>query len=933
MTNGAGDDIATTGDLFSATGGLHLDPATPLAAYSASSGLNVALVTFTLQATSAIPAPSATLRNAARVVHVAASSGGADLSATGGPGLAGVTEVVTMAPTVSIGLTGTSAATTPGNVLALGETATFHATVTLPTGRSTGLRIDPALPAGLSVVSETITYATPGTTGLYVGEASTTGFSLGNLSAATPIRVELDIVARATGASNGTVQAVVSAVDPGGTGARVGTAAGAAIVARVPALSLAVDGPAHLQAGQVAAYTVRLTNVAGAAPAYGVRLLDTLGAGLVLVPGTAAASGPASGAVVGTAAGGGPTVDVARLDAGETLVLTLQAQAAPVATGASLAATVQATGSALPGGGAASQLAPVVASTAAILVAANVAVTLSSATARVGEVVTIRIDAALPVGDNPAVQVGATLADGLTVVPGSARLLAGGTGSVSGSGGQVAILLGEILVPPGGDGRVTVELQALVGAQPVGAGLAAAAMVSTGLATTAAATASLQVANTPPGLSGIVPLVATADDTAVAPFGTLVLADPDPGQSETGRVTLSNPANGTLISSGAGSYDRASGTYAVTGPAATVQEALRGLRFVPTPHQALVATVVATDLAVQVLDSAGGSTSATTRATAGGSNLPPAIAGGVAGQSTTTTLGVLPFGTLQLSDPDPSGTETLSIQASSGLGSLHGGLGVFDLATLTYTAHGTPDALMADARGLVFTPDAAGTVTFGITLDDGAGGIARDGTTTLRIQPSADTAGVAQHFLQLPGATFLTAAGGRFTTMVGEEYHGPVSYLHNQFIYDSADPAVIFAGATDSFVKSLSGFCAIQLAGGRNVVDAGPGSNFITGGAGDDTFFLDGTHGAVTWNTIQNFHPGDMMTLFGFHPGTSSFTWADAGGAAGYTGRTIHADLAGDGTVGASITFAGTTAADTDRYVVQTGSLGTLDYMAVTYLR
>ena len=158
-----------------------------------------------------------------------------------------------------------------------------------------------------------------------------------------------------------------------------------------------------------------------------------------------------------------------------------------------------------------------------------------------------------------------------------------------------------------------------------------------------------------------------------------------------------------------------------------------------------------------------------------------------------------------------------------------------------------------------------------------------------------------------------------------------MDYLRTQLIYDSADPAVMVAGAgaDSAFIKSFSGFCAIQVAGGRNVVDAGPGSNFIVGGAGEDTFFLEGNPAAVTWDTITGFHAGDAVTLFGFHPGTSSYAWADADGVAGYTGRTIHADLDGSGTVTASLTFAGTTAADAAGLVVTTGTIGGFDYLSV----
>ena len=112
-------------------------------------------------------------------------------------------------------------------------------------------------------------------------------------------------------------------------------------------------------------------------------------------------------------------------------------------------------------------------------------------------------------------------------------------------------------------------------------------------------------------------------------------------------------------------------------------------------------------------------------------------------------------------------------------------------------------------------------------------------------------------------------------------------------------------------------------------MDAGRGSNFIESGPGADTFYLNGTTGEVAWDTIVNFHVGDAVTLFGFTPGVSTYEWADNDGAQGYTGRTIHAVLAGSGPVTASLTFAGKTAADTAHFAITTGSLGTLNYLAV----
>lgn len=173
---------------------------------------------------------------------------------------------------------------------------------------------------------------------------------------------------------------------------------------------------------------------------------------------------------------------------------------------------------------------------------------------------------------------------------------------------------------------------------------------------------------------------------------------------------------------------------------------------------------------------------------------------------------------------------------------------------------------------------------------------------------------------------------GASSTPAGDPYpaDGPVGYLQRQFIYPGSNGVVIAAQASNVFVHTGDGDDAITVVSGQNVLDAGQGSNFLTGGSGNDTFFVDGRGGQVTWGTLVNFHPGDTATLWGYTAGTSTFTWADDEGAAGYTGRTLHADLAGGGT--ASITFAGQTTADTTRFALTTGSVGGNDYLAITNL-
>ena len=72
VTNGAGTELAYGGDLFSAAG---LSLTDPLAGYDANSGLNVALVTFSLMATTALPGPSAQIASSATVIGYSAAPG------------------------------------------------------------------------------------------------------------------------------------------------------------------------------------------------------------------------------------------------------------------------------------------------------------------------------------------------------------------------------------------------------------------------------------------------------------------------------------------------------------------------------------------------------------------------------------------------------------------------------------------------------------------------------------------------------------------------------------------------------------------------------------------------------------------------------------------------------------------------------------------
>ena len=101
VTDGLGNDLSTSGDLFSA-GGLLISQ--PLAAYDPNSGQNLALVTFSLDAGSALPGPYAALQTTAVLTSLQASATGPDISSANPASIS--TTVVTAAP---------SPVVTPGN--------------------------------------------------------------------------------------------------------------------------------------------------------------------------------------------------------------------------------------------------------------------------------------------------------------------------------------------------------------------------------------------------------------------------------------------------------------------------------------------------------------------------------------------------------------------------------------------------------------------------------------------------------------------------------------------------------------------------------------------------------------------------------------------------------------------------------------------------
>ncbi len=146
-------------------------------------------------------------------------------------------------------------------------------------------------------------------------------------------------------------------------------------------------------------------------------------------------------------------------------------------------------------------------------------------------------------------------------------------------------------------------------------------------------------------------------------------------------------------------------------------------------------------------------------------------------------------------------------------------------------------------------------------------------------------------------------------TVSGHPYTGPVAGLQQQYINITPDSLNITATTPNWFIHSGSGEDAIAVTSGNNVLDGGPGSSFLVGGSGSDTFYIDDrTETANIWSTVAGFHSSDSVTIWGVTQAGFALSWADGQGATGYTGLTLTGAQTGKPEI--ALTLAGYTQAD-----------------------
>ena len=269
--------------------------------------------------------------------------------------------------------------------------------------------------------------------------------------------------------------------------------------------------------------------------------------------------------------------------------------------------------------------------------------------------------------------------------------------------------------------------------------------------------------------------------------------------------------------------------------------------------------------------------------------------------ASTDTLEVAYNGAITIENPDEF-SGSLSYQP----GAQEGGFVVLNGITATsYTDDGstltlrdangnTVDALKADAPASAISVSQDGSsVMIGLNDTPYQG-------TLLPDVPANATASIQD---QTAGTT---------TSEVGNPYSGPVAGVQTDFADITTDTLDITAVtpnqwilAGESVSSAPSAELRINAAGGTNVLDGQDPSDFLVGGSGMNTFYLDDRNptGPV-WSTLANFHSGDNATIWGMTAQDFDIYWSANQGATGYTGATLHA-FSKTGGPEASVTLSG----------------------------
>ena len=223
-----------------------------------------------------------------------------------------------------------------------------------------------------------------------------------------------------------------------------------------------------------------------------------------------------------------------------------------------------------------------------------------------------------------------------------------------------------------------------------------------------------------PSITGLMSSQTASDTTALRPFATAGVTDPNAGSTDTLTITVTGP--GALL--GTDLVKGVAGTYTLSGTASVLTADLQALSFTPAGGQANTSST--TILALSDASTAGTSATGSIAITDVNAAIAPSITGLVSSQTASDTTALHPFVGANITDSNAGSTDTLTITVT-GPGTLSGTHLVTGTGA-TYSLTGTASALSADLQAICFTP---------------AGGQANTSSTTTLSLSDATSAGTS----------------------------------------------------------------------------------------------------------------------------------------------------------------------------------------------
>ncbi len=143
-----------------------------------------------------------------------------------------------------------------------------------------------------------------------------------------------------------------------------------------------------------------------------------------------------------------------------------------------------------------------------------------------------------------------------------------------------------------------------------------------------------------------------------------------------------------------------------------------------------------------------------------------------------------------------------------------------------------------------------------------------------------------------PQISFYDNTIGSGGTADGSVYDGSIAGIADKYIYTGADSVSLTATAGENWeFGGGSGLTELTAISGDNIFVASTGSSYMVGGTGADTFDIPDANltGIGTWDSIENFHTGDVVSLAGVGGSGWSYSWYAGLSVDGNSGLTLLA--------------------------------------------